>query len=110
MLHDLIAGGEDLCITGIILTEILQGLRDDKANSETREYLLDYPIYDPSGVTTYIDAANIYRRCQKKGKIVRRTIDCMIAAIAVENDLTVFHNDSDFDQIAACTALKTVRH
>lgn len=110
MLHDLIAGDEDLCITGIILTEILQGIRDDKANSETREYLLDYPVYDPSGVTTYIEAANIYRRCLKKGKIVRRTIDCVIAAIALENDLTVFHHDSDFDQIAACMALKTLRH
>lgn len=109
MLHDLIAGDEDLCITGIILTEILQGIRDDKVNSETREYLLDYPIYDPSGIVTYIEAANIYRRCLKKGKTVRRTIDCVIAAIALENDLTVFHNDSDFDQIAACTALKTVR-
>lgn len=109
MLHDLIAGDEDLCITGIILTEILQGIRDDRTSNETREYLLDYPVYDPSGVTTYIEAANIYRRCQKRGKTVRRTIDCLIAAIALENDLTVFHHDSDFDQIAACTTLKVVR-
>ena len=109
MLHDLITGDEDLCITGIIVTEILQGIRDDKANSETREYLLDYPVYDPSGVMTYVEAANIYRRCQKKGKTVRRTIDCVIAAIALENDLTVFHNDSDFDLIADCTALKVLR-
>ncbi len=109
MLHDLIAGNEDLCITGIILTEILQGVRDGKANGETRKYLLDYPIYNPSGITTYIEAANIYRHCLKKGKTVSKTIDCLIAAVALENDLILFHNDSDFDQIAHCTALKVAR-
>ena len=88
-MHDLIAADEDLCITGIILTEILQGIRDDKSNSETREYLLDYPVYDPTGAATCIEAANVYRRCLKKGKTVRRTIDCLIAAVALENDIMI---------------------
>jgi predicted nucleic acid-binding protein len=108
MLHELIADDEDLSITGIILTEILQGIRDDKVNRETREYLLDYPLFDPSGAATYIEAANIYRHCLRKGKTVRKTIDCLIAAVAIENDLTLFHNDSDFDDIAQCTALRVI--
>jgi len=33
----------------------------------------------------------------------------VIAAVALENDLTVLHNDPALDQIAACTALKVVR-
>jgi hypothetical protein len=79
ILHDLISGEEDICITGIILTEILQGIKDEKANNETRQYLLEFPVYNPSGIITYIEAANIYRQCVKKGKTVRRTIDCLIA-------------------------------
>jgi predicted nucleic acid-binding protein len=109
ILHDLIVNEADLCITGIILTEILQGIKDDKANKETKGYLLEFPLYDISGITTYVEAANIFRRCMRKGKTVRKTIDCLIAAVAIENDLILLHNDSDFDSIAQCTALRVMK-
>lgn len=109
ILHELIAGDEDLCLTGIILTEILQGIKDNKTNRETREYLLEFPVYNPSGIATYIEAANIYRQCTKKGKTIRKTLDCLIAAVAIENDLTLFHNDADFDRIAQCAALGVMK-
>jgi hypothetical protein len=110
VLHELIANEQDLCITGLILTEILQGIKDNRANRETKEYLLEYPIYDSSGIATYIEAANIYRLCMKKGKTVRKTIDCLIASVAIENDLRLLHNDSDFDHIEECTALRVMKH
>jgi len=106
-LHNFIENDEDLCITGIILTEILQGIKDDKTCEEIKEYLLEFPLYDPTGINTYIEAANLYRKCAKKRKTVRKTIDCIIAAIAMENDLIVFHKDMDFDHIAECAGLKT---
>lgn len=106
-LHDLIENDEDLCITGIILTEILQGIKDDTTCEEIKEYLFEFPLYDPTGIGTYIEAANLYRKCAKKGKTVRKTIDCIIAAIAVENKLILLHNDMDFDHIAECAGLKT---
>jgi hypothetical protein len=109
ILHKLIVGEKDLCITGIIITEILQGIKDDKANNETKGYLLEFPLYDPSGITTYVEAANIFRRCMRKGKTVRKTIDCLIAAVAIENELTLLHNDSDFDNIAQCTTLRVMK-
>ena len=108
ILHELIARDEDIGITGIILTEILQGIKDDKVSYKTREYLLEFPLYEPSGITTYIEAANIYRHCLRKGKTIRKTIDCLIAAVAIENNLTLFHHDFDFDHIAQCTALRVM--
>ena len=108
-LHGLIENDEDLCITGIILTEILQGIKDDRVNDEIKEYLLEFPLYNPTNIDTYIEAAKLYRKCAKKGKAVRKTIDCIIAAIAIENGLVVFHNDMDFDHIAECAGLKTVQ-
>ncbi|MBI4745413.1 MAG: PIN domain nuclease [Deltaproteobacteria bacterium] len=107
-LHRLIEGEEDTCLTGIVLTEILQGIKDDKEAREITEDLLAFPIYNPTGIDTYIEAANIYRQCMKKGKTVRKTIDCLIAAIAIENNLTLFHNDKDFSSIEQCTELKTL--
>ena len=37
---------------------------------------------------------------------MRKTVDCVIAAICIENELTLLHKDSDFDLIAACTGMR----
>lgn len=107
-LHRLIEDEEDICLTGIVLTEILQGIKEDKEGSKIKDDLLAFPFYNPSEIDTYIEAANIYRQCIKKGKTVRKTIDCLIAAIAIENGLTLFHNDRDFSSIEQCTELMTL--
>ena len=105
-LHKLIEDEEDISITEIILTEILQGIKEDKDFKTTKDYLLEFPIHRPKGVETYLKAAEIYRDCRKKGKTVRKTVDCIIAAICIENSLTLLHKDSDFDLIAECSGLR----
>lgn len=108
-LHRLIEADEDIAITEIIVTEILQGIKSDKDFKTVKEYLLEFPVYSPKGMETYLEAARIYRECRKRGKTVRKTIDCIIAAICIENKLTLLHKDSDFDFIAACTGLKVLK-
>jgi len=105
-LHRLIESEADISITEIIMTEILQGIKQEKDFQTTKKYLLEFPIYSPGGLKTYLEAVGIYRECRKKGKTIRTTIDCIIAAICLEHDLTLLHKDSDFDYIAACTGLK----
>lgn len=46
------------------------------------------------------------RTCHRRAKTIRKTVDCLVAAIAIENGLTLLHNDRDFDRIAECTELK----
>ena len=104
-LHRLIEEEEDISITEIILTEILQGIKLDSDFKTMKDYLMEFPIYRPKGIETYIAAAGIYRDCRRKGKTVRKTVDCIIAAICMENGLTLFHKDSDFARIAACAPL-----
>ncbi|MEE8484680.1 MAG: PIN domain nuclease [Nitrospinota bacterium] len=105
-LHRLVEEEEDISITEIILTEILQGIKEDKDFKTVRNYLLEFPIHRPKGIDTYLKAAQIYRDCRKSGKTVRKTVDCIIAAICMENGLTLLHKDRDFDSIEACTGLK----
>jgi predicted nucleic acid-binding protein len=102
----LIEEEEDLALTEIIFTEILQGIKKDKDYMEIKSFLMDFPIYQPKGLETYKNAAQIFRDCRKKGKTVRKTIDCIISAICIENNQTILHNDKDFDLIEACTSLK----
>jgi len=106
ILHSLIENEEDIAVTEIILTEILQGIKEDKNYQKVKDYLLEFPIHKPNATETYLKAAQIYRDCRKKGKTVRKTVDCIIAAICMENDLTLLHKDSDFELIESYTTLK----
>lgn len=105
-LRQLIEREEDVCLTAIHLAEILQGITDDAEFERAKRHLLSFPIFLLKDVETYLHAARIYRICRRSGKTVRKTMDCLIAAVAIENDLVLFHNDRDFDKIAACTGLK----
>ena len=105
-LHKLIEDEEEIAVTEIILTEILQGIKADKDFRTVMDYLLEFPIYKPKRTETYVEAAQIFRECRRNGKTVRKTVDCIIAAICLENDLALLHKDSDFDLIGACTDLR----
>jgi predicted nucleic acid-binding protein len=109
MLHNLIKAEEEISITGIILTEILQGIKEDKKYRLAKNYLSEFPIFEPNGINTYLDAARIYRECRSNGKTIRSTIDCLIAAICLENDFSVLHKDRDYDIIRECVGLKVVK-
>jgi hypothetical protein len=109
ILRQLIEKEEDICITEIILTEILQGIKDDDVYETTKLYLLEFPIIRPKGIETYLAAAEIFRKCRKHGRTVRKTVDCIISAIAQENGFTLFHNDNDFAIIEKCIGLKTLK-
>lgn len=105
-LHDWIEQGNAAALTSLHLTEILQGTKNDMEFERIKRYLLNLPIIPINDLKTYIHAAKIYRICRQKGETVRKTADCLIAAIAIENDLPLFHNDRDFDKIASCTRLR----
>ena len=108
-LKGLIEKDEGLCICDIILTEILQGIKDDRIFEEVKDSLLKFPIIKAVNVETYILAANIFRLCRKKGKSLGKTIDALIAAVAIENNLALFSRDKDFVRIADCAGLKLLQ-
>jgi predicted nucleic acid-binding protein len=108
-LHELIENREDIAISEIILTEILQGITEEKKFLTLKSYFLQFPFYRPRGVDTYIEAAQIYRACRKRGVTIRSSIDCIIAAICIENELVLLHKDNDYNMIARCTSLKILK-
>ena len=105
-LKRLIEADADICLIDINLTEILQGIKDEKMFDLVKSYLTKFPIIRTINLDIFIQAANIYRACRRKGKTVSTTVDGIIAAVAIENSLLLFHKDKDFDSIAACTSLK----
>ena len=94
-------------ITSVIYQEVLQGAKSDKEYNLLRDYLSSQRFFHPQDVVkTYEDAARIYFSCRKNGVTIRSTIDCLIAQIALEQDLALLHNDGDFDAMAPIIKLR----
>jgi predicted nucleic acid-binding protein len=102
-LRRMIAEAEPFALAGLIVTEILQGVRRDVRRIE--RFLSMWEMIEPQGFSTYREASAISRLCRSKG-ISLATIDTLIAAIALEHHASVFSLDKDFLHIARLTPLR----
>lgn len=95
---------------GPILQEVIQGLRAGRDSAAFQVSLLALPcLSDPLPLGLFMDAAEIYREGRRKGHTIRSAVDCLIAAIAIENEVPIWHRDRDFDAIAKYTPLRISR-
>jgi len=89
--------GSDLVVIGdIILTEVLQGFRDDKDFNKAKD-LLDCLLFRPMlGKELAVKSAQNYRHLRRKGVTVTKTVDVIIATFCIWNNLALLHSDRDF--------------
>jgi predicted nucleic acid-binding protein len=106
IIEKLIAGDDEISIPDISFTEILQGIRDEKEYADVKTSLRTFPILSLIGANSYIAAADLYRKCRKKGATVRNTADLLVAQISIEHKATLLHNDRDFEAIGKICDLK----
>jgi predicted nucleic acid-binding protein len=91
-----------------VVQEVLQGFRDERSFATARDAMLSFPIVEsPLRTEVILDAANLYRAARRAGLTVRSGVDCLIAACAIRNRLTVLHHDRDFDTIARISSLES---
>ena len=90
----------------VIMQEVLQGIQDDKLYQIVEENLFGFKLIDYNAYEFALKSAELFRMLRKKGLTIRKANDCLIAAICVENNFTIIHNDKDFDHIAKYTKLK----
>jgi len=107
VLESLVEARVDICLCGVILTEILQGIREEEEYTKT-ESILSNLIFLPMTRETFLLAARVYRDLRARGITIRNSVDCMIAAVCIENNVRLLHNDRDFDLIAANSDLQVV--
>ena len=90
-----------------VVQEVLQGFRDEAAFRTAREALLSFPIVEsPMRQEVYDTAIDLYRTARRAGLTVRSGVDCLIAACALRNGLTVAHHDRDFAALARVSSLQ----
>ena len=108
-LVELIEEDAPIALVDIVYCEILQGIREDDTYQRIRASLLAYPIVRPQGLGTFETAANLYRTARRQGLTIRRSADCLIAAMCLENGAEIYHNDRDFDALASVSPLVIYR-
>jgi predicted nucleic acid-binding protein len=91
-----------------VYQELLQGAANEQEYELLKDYLNSLPFYGlRHEKKSFENAALMYMNCRKKGITVRSTIDLLIAQIAIENNMYLFHNDNDFTNISkVCKSLK----
>jgi hypothetical protein len=88
-------------IAFFVYQDVLQGAKSEQVYSLLRKYLETQNFIQPlHPVETYERAAKIHFTCGKKGITIRSTIDCLVAQVAIEHQLLLLHNDSDYARIA----------
>ena len=97
--------GGDFATCQPIRMELLAGARDDRHLDQLRG-LLARAVLLATPPAHYEMAAALYRTCRRHGVTVRRLIDCLIAAHAIDAGIALLHDDVDFEALARCTALE----
>jgi predicted nucleic acid-binding protein len=96
-LRRLIEDEAPVALTGVVVTEILQGLKRDVKHIEN--YLSLFDLVEARGFETYQNAAALFRTAHSQG-VTLTTTDAIIATVAVENGATIFSLDRDFMRMA----------
>lgn len=103
-LENLIKDNNQAILCGIIIQEILQGIKDNKGYELTKEKLSKFPFIKTNR-RTYIFASSIYRTLRNKG-ITIPALDITLASISILNKIPFFTKDEHFALIAKHTELK----
>lgn len=105
---DRLLSQEPLAIGDLILTEVLQGLPDERAFNEARKLLTSLTVIELGGQEIAIQAARNFRALRRLGVTVRKTIDTIIATRCIASKFALLHNDRDFNPFVDHLGLRVV--
>jgi predicted nucleic acid-binding protein len=105
---DSLLSAERLIVGDLIVAEVLQGFRDDKAFERAREALRAFGLIQLGGYRVALQAARNHRVLRARGISVRKTIDTIIATKCIQDGFSLLHSDRDFDPFVEHLGLKSV--
>lgn len=105
---DALIDRQELVVGDLILTEVLQGFRDEQSHRKAKTILTALPVESMAGRDAALAAADAYRTLRRRGVTPRNTIDVLIACHCVRHGHVLLHADRDFDLMAPILDLQTV--
>lgn len=100
----LVEAEEPVTLPGIVLQEVLSGVRDEEQHARLLARLAPFPVLIATRID-HLHAADIANTCRRRG-ISLTAVDCLIAAQAIENDARLMTTDDDFVRVQAHCDLK----
>ena len=101
-----IAESRPLVIPGLVLTEILLGVRNDAEAARIVRMMSAFDLAPELERADYEQAAGLYRACRARGVTPRSTIDCLIAQLCLRHEYELLARDRDFAAIAQVAPLR----
>jgi predicted nucleic acid-binding protein len=95
-----------LYLTPTVIQEFLMGLRTENDFMTYKRYFETLNIFELDWKTVSISSAKLFFDLRKKVVTIKKSTDCLIAQIAIDNNTLLVHNDSDFDFIAQNSELR----
>jgi predicted nucleic acid-binding protein len=105
---DRILDTERLYVGDLIVTEVLQGFKEEADFKAARKTLESFTMVEIGGEDIAVLAAQNFRFLRARGLTVRKTIDTLIATRCIQAGFKLLHSDRDFDHFAAHLGLKVV--
>lgn len=95
-------------LTDLILCETLQGIIDEKSFTRVLTELRKFELFETGGSDLAIQAARNFRHLRRRGRTVRKTIDCLIATFCLRHGHSLLHRARDFDHFEKLLGLTVV--
>ncbi len=89
----------DVLTCGLVVAEVLQGIRREKSRAEIERLFLEMEWLTPREPETYVAVAELYRGLRSRGLTIRSAVDCLIAVLAAEYDVLLLSKDRDLRTI-----------
>lgn len=95
---------QEVVVPGIVLQELLSGVKDEAQGERIKELMDGYPIVLATK-EQHIEASNISNVCRKVG-VSAATVDGLIAAQCIMLNGVLLTLDDDFKRISKCCGLR----
>jgi predicted nucleic acid-binding protein len=100
-------GGEAVFTTGLVLQEVLQGIREPAQRAALLERFGALPLLMPDR-SDHVGAAEVRDRCRRRG-VQAGTVDALLAQLCLRHDLVMLTADQDFEDMAPYVGLDVWR-
>lgn len=97
-----------LGVLDLVVCEVLQGVASEAEAGMVLKELKRLEVFATGGIDLAVAAARNYRLLRRKGRTVRKTLDCLIATFCLLDGHTLLHCDRDFDPFEKELGLRVV--
>lgn len=104
LLQKLTRDKQRVVVPGVVLQELLSGVKDPAQGERIKELMEGYPLILATK-EQHVEAANISNGC-RKGGVSAATVDCLIAAQCILLNGVLLTLDDDFKRISGCCGLR----